>query len=115
MPIRPEMKNLYPPKNEWEALRAARLKAQGNRCLFCRVENHSYRENSAGRMIRIILTIAHLDHDPRNSAPENTPALCQACHNSHDAKHRARGRIEREDARKIAEYNERMKGESNGK
>ena len=37
----------------------------------------------------IVLTIAHLDHFPLNNAPENLRALCQKCHNTHDAKHRA--------------------------
>lgn len=37
----------------------------------------------------IVLTIAHLDHFPLNNAPENLRALCQKCHNRHDAKHRA--------------------------
>ncbi len=42
--------------------------------------------------IRIVLTIAHLDHDPRNNDPENLRALCQRCHNRHDAAHRAANR-----------------------
>lgn len=40
------------------------------------------------RIIRIVLTIAHLDHDPGNSDDENLQALCQRCHNRHDAEHR---------------------------
>jgi hypothetical protein len=129
MPIRDEMKKLYLPKKEWDELRAERLKAQGDKCLWCAAPNHVhvYRYNKKwyydepidwmtgkpfpNRKVRIVLTIAHLDHDPRNNAPSNTPALCQACHNSHDAKHRARGRVEREDAKKISEYNNRMKGD----
>lgn len=39
--------------------------------------------------IKIVLTIAHLDHDPTNNDPSNMAALCQLHHNRHDAKHRA--------------------------
>ena len=43
------------------------------------------------RWIVIVLTIAHLDHVPENCADENLAALCQRCHNWHDAKTRAIG------------------------
>lgn len=42
--------------------------------------------------VKIILTIAHLDHDPTNNDPGNLRALCQRCHNRHDAAHRAETR-----------------------
>jgi hypothetical protein len=35
------------------------------------------------------LTIAHLDHDPRNNADENIQALCERCHCRLDSKHHA--------------------------
>lgn len=41
------------------------------------------------RVIRIVLTIAHLDHVPENCADENLLALCQRCHLLHDARHHA--------------------------
>ena len=31
-------------------------------------------------IIRIVLTVAHLDHDKTNSDPANLRALCQKCH-----------------------------------
>ncbi len=37
------------------------------------------------RMTDIVLTIAHLDHQPENCAPENLKALCQRCHLKYDA------------------------------
>lgn len=37
--------------------------------------------------IRIVLTIAHLDHDIQNNDPSNLKALCQRCHLRHDAHH----------------------------
>lgn len=41
------------------------------------------------RYIVIVLTTAHLDHDPSNCAPENLAALCQRHHLRYDAKHHA--------------------------
>jgi hypothetical protein len=36
------------------------------------------------------LTVAHLDHDPANCAPDNLRALCAPCHLRYDAQHHAR-------------------------
>lgn len=41
------------------------------------------------RMVDIVLTIAHLDHQPEHNDPSNLKALCQKCHLSYDAKHHA--------------------------
>lgn len=38
-------------------------------------------------VIVIVLTIAHLDHQPEHCAPENLRALCQRHHLAHDADH----------------------------
>lgn len=46
---------------------------------------------------RIVLTIAHLDHDIANNRPDNLKALCQRCHLRHDAK------LHAENARKTRE------------
>jgi len=43
---------------------------------------------------RVILTVAHLDHDTTNSDPANLRAYCQRCHNRYDAPHRAASRAE---------------------
>lgn len=43
------------------------------------------------RVIRIVLTVAHLDHDPTNCADENLQALCQRCHLAYDAERRRAG------------------------
>lgn len=91
MPIKPENKARYP-KN-WKEIRKSILNRADNKCEFCGVENHSYRLNEkTGKRVRIVLTIAHLDHTPENCTPENLKALCQKCHNSYDAKHRAETR-----------------------
>lgn len=41
------------------------------------------------RMVRIVLTVAHLDHQPENVADDNLAALCQRCHLRYDARHHA--------------------------
>lgn len=40
--------------------------------------------------IKIVLTIAHLDHDITNNDYDNLAALCQRCHLRHDAQHHAK-------------------------
>lgn len=46
---------------------------------------------SCGRITKIVLTVAHLDHTPENCADENLKALCQRCHNRYDAPMRRAG------------------------
>ncbi|RIK92464.1 MAG: hypothetical protein DCC73_11820 [Proteobacteria bacterium] len=41
------------------------------------------------KIIKIILTVAHLDHQPENCADENLMAMCQRCHNLYDINFRA--------------------------
>lgn len=47
------------------------------------------------RIVRIILTVAHLNHVPEDCRDENLKALCQRCHNRMDAAERRRGIQER--------------------
>ena len=42
--------------------------------------------------IQIVLTVAHLDHNPENCEDENLKAWCQRCHNRYDQPHRAANR-----------------------
>lgn len=94
MPIKPENKDRYP-KN-WKEIRSSILERANNRCEFCGVENHSMRLNpKTGKEVKIILTIAHLDHQPENCAHSNLRVLCQRCHNQYDAKHRTETRKKR--------------------
>jgi hypothetical protein len=51
----------------------------------------------------IVLTVAHLDHDPRNCALSNLKALCQYCHLRYDAEHHGQ-----------SAYQSRRKGKSIG-
>lgn len=43
------------------------------------------------RIIRIVLTVAHLNHQPEDCRAENLRALCQRCHNRYDRAERRRG------------------------
>jgi hypothetical protein len=36
------------------------------------------------RLVRVVISTAHLDHDPANGDPDNLRALCQRCHLRHD-------------------------------
>lgn len=92
MPIRPENRSRYP-KN-WKQIRAFILERAHNRCEFCGVENYAMRFNpKTGKEVKIILTIAHLDHVPEHCDPDNLRALCQKCHNTYDAEHRKETRM----------------------
>lgn len=53
------------------------------------------------RIVKIILTVAHLDHTPENCDDENLRAWCQRCHNIYDAKMRRAGIRERAFANQI--------------
>jgi hypothetical protein len=54
------------------------------------------------RVSKIVLTIAHLNHDPSDNRDENLAALCQWCHNHHDVEFRQanarKTRVTRKDA-----------------
>ena len=60
--------------------------------VYCDTSGTLLREVSHGqyavaRVVKIVLTIAHLDHTPENNDPDNLQALCQKCHLAHDAPH----------------------------
>jgi len=70
------IKNRYP--ENWGYIRQKILfERANNKCEKCGKENHSMKAKSGGR---IVLTLAHIDHDEKNNSPENLLALCQACH-----------------------------------
>ena len=92
MPIRPENKKRYP--SNWKSeIRPSILARAKNRCEFCGRENHTWFFNEkTKKIVRVVLTIAHLDHIPEHCDPSNLRALCQKCHNKYDAAHRAETR-----------------------
>lgn len=54
------------------------------------------------RIVRIVLTVAHMNHQPEDCADDNLKALCQRCHNLYDAAMRRRGIKERQRAASAA-------------
>lgn len=113
MPI--DYKN-YPPN--WKShIRPAVLRRANHRCESCGVPNYAlgYRDELGGfhivegvgrgqvirgvkgfcegfKVIKIVLTVSHKDHDPQNNDPANLQALCQRCHLHYDRGHHARSR-----------------------
>lgn len=102
MPI--DYKN-YP--DDWNKIRKSVLRRANDHCEWCGVRNASeiqrhkknsaiYRYPYAGdeyldgmegpwfNPVKVVLTIAHLDHDPGNNEPGNLAALCQRCHLRYD-------------------------------
>ena len=49
------------------------------------------------RTIRVVLTLAHLDHNPANNDLDNVKLLCQWCHLNFDKLHHAETRRVRKD------------------
>lgn len=115
MPIRPENRSRYPAN--WRDVRAAILARAAQRCEYpgCDLPNgawvvrdksgvvlfHSDCEDAARDYrrtlvavfagardpVRVVLTVAHLDHTPEHCDPENLRALCQLHHLRHDSSH----------------------------
>ena len=84
----------YPPNWKTE-IRPRILKRANNCCEECGVENYSYVERTypdGVKKIKIILTIAHLDHDETNwdVKDDRLKALCQLHHLRYDAKEKYR-------------------------
>jgi len=92
MPIRPENKDRYPA--DWTLRsRFVRLVRARNRCEWCGAENGKPHPVT-GR--QVFLTTAHVfDHRPEAASLLNLAALCQLCHNRHDAKMRNEGKKRR--------------------
>jgi len=115
MPIRPENRRRYP--EDWPQIRARILERASNCCEACSVPNGTFiyadRERpedwiavpdehveprpgqphkrwdfvAGAPVTRVVLTIAHLDHQPENVREDNLRAMCQKCHLAHDAEH----------------------------
>ena len=82
----------YPDNWKTEIRPTILLRAE-NKCEFCGAENHKPHPITGSR---VVLTIAHLDHDTCNNDPKNLKALCQKCHLTYDAQlHAQHARITR--------------------
>lgn len=53
------------------------------------IGQYRYFELGILKHVKIVLTVAHLDHTPENCDPENLRAWCQRCHLRYDKKHHA--------------------------
>lgn len=114
------------PRN-WKDISRRIRERDGQRCKWCGVENYAIgardrfgdwhnehdiqsMKSSVGeslfgdypKMIRIILTVAHIDHDTTNNEDSNLAALCQRCHLNHDRDHHLANRKRTYQRRRIA-------------
>ena len=102
MPINTELKALYP--RDWKAIsHRIRFVRAGGKCERCGIPHNWYRSQDGSIIVadpdlilklkypvkfsRIILTTAHLDHDPTNNDERNLAALCQRCQLAYDLRH----------------------------
>jgi hypothetical protein len=86
VPIRAENRARYPA--EWPIISLWVRVCACWRCEWCNAANGKLHPVTGSR---VVLTVAHLDHQPENVAPSNLAALCQRCHNRYDAVTRAAG------------------------
>jgi len=92
MPIRPEDKARYPKDWKKRSLFVRKYRAK-NKCEWCGAENGKPHPITGSK---VVLTCAHVyDHRPEACSLLNLAALCQLCHNRHDAPRRAARRKER--------------------
>jgi hypothetical protein len=120
MPIKPEMRGFYP-SDWPEISRRVRFERAAGMCQGCGrphgvtvrclpdggwfdATRHTWRngrgrpsrwpnleEAAQMRRTRVILSAAHLDHDPSNNRRRNLKSLCQRCHLIHDRPHHLAG------------------------
>lgn len=91
MPIRPSERERYPAN--WREISARIKKRAGNRCEGVPGQPACGAQQGQRHPITqaiVVLTVAHLDHQPEHCEDENLRALCQRCHNRYDQKHRQR-------------------------
>ncbi len=90
MPIKNENKGLYP--KYWKELSEyIRFVRADNKCEFDGCDAENYKPHPITRS-KVILTVAHLDHNPENNHAENLKAGCQKCHLNYDKYHHMKNR-----------------------
>lgn len=88
MPIKQENKALYPA--DWKRISLSiRKDRAGDRCEWCGAENGKPHPVTGSK---VVLTCAHLDHDPSNCDPSNLAALCQRDHLNYDRERHRKSR-----------------------
>ena len=80
----PFVKDRYP--SDWPAISRRIRDRSGGVCEFCGAQNHQPHPITGSQ---VVLTVAHLDHNPQNCADDNLRALCQRCHLRYDARSHA--------------------------
>jgi hypothetical protein len=130
VPLTPEQRKLCDANGDriyngraYEARRARLIERAGDKCEFCRVPNYKTVRRAHGgswkhgdhwyspdglpprawrkvRTVRIVLTLAHLWHDPQRNADDELAMLCQWCHFHHDTGQHKQTRIAHKDARR---------------
>ena len=78
----------YHPK--WSLIsRLIRFKRAKNRCEWCGAENRKPHPLTGSK---VVLTVAHINHDKTKNEFSNLAALCQRCHLNHDLFHHINNR-----------------------
>jgi hypothetical protein len=115
MPIFKENKDRYPAN--WKEISDRIREREGHKCKWCDAPNgiFIYRPDKDSaqwkvwpegmesealsidgyKPIKIVLTVAHLDHIPENCSDDNLAALCQRCYNRYDMPNRVKNRKEK--------------------
>ena len=75
----------------WAKISRQIREERGNKCEEC---GAAYNLHPALGETLVILTCAHLDHDPSNNAPENIKVFCRPCHLRYDRFDNARAAAE---------------------
>ena len=85
----PMHRDRYPA--DWPAISASIRERAGNRCEWpgCGLMNGQIVAGKRGPY-PVVLTVAHLDHNPANCDPANLRAWCQPHHLRYDVRHHAR-------------------------
>ena len=81
-PIRPENKALYPPN--WPEISKRIREREGQQCKWCAAKNGEPHPVTGSK---VVLTVAHLNHEPGDCRDDNLVALCQRCHLNYDREH----------------------------
>jgi len=102
MPIRPENKAKY--SKAWPSISRHIRGVRANNQCECTGEcglHHGRRceekngEKATWAKGKVILTVAHLDHDPTNNRYDNLKAMCNRCHLRYDKDHHQETRKKR--------------------
>jgi len=111
MPISKEKRVLYPV--DWKQISKRIRDEAGNKCEKCGLSNGAlvirnpadpddfistdswewvtlaHLDEYQGKMVKVVLTVHHIDANPANCADDNLIALCQRCHLKADAEYHA--------------------------